>query len=279
MGNVGLRGTSNELVESRNRAITIQNQKAGMSIKVPPRLPQAALTSTPEGNGRSRLIKILFLIALLIVGAVGYFGYQLWRLNSFPPGYRNRPAFGWGERPGEREFSKADEQIDSFNGTTAFGNSPRAILLAQQFSETLKSAREELFTRGLGIELFESTKGEFLTYCELHDEECAFIVHVPGLRHFEKNFTETTDARKLLAQAAWLSAQTVLKANHAGKAHMELAVGLRGISQYSPMMLGYYVEEPSTPDDGIVKYLDDDTLSNFLWSFFAPAANTGKAHP
>jgi hypothetical protein len=153
--------------------------------------------------------------------------------------------------------------------------------LAQQFSETLTTAREKLFTRGLGlgIELFESTKGEFLTYCELHDEECAFIVHVPGLRHFEKNFTETVDARKLLAQAAWLSAQTVLKANHAGKAHMELAVGVRGISQYSPMMLGYYMEHLNAPDDGIVKYVDDDTLSNLLWAFFAPAAKTGKAHP
>jgi hypothetical protein len=250
-----------------------------MKTKAPPFLPQAASTSTPRRNRHSFPTKIVFLIALLIIGPVGYFGYQLWRLNSFPPGYRNRPAFGWGKRPGEEEFSKADGEIDSFGGSTAFGNSPAAIVLAQRFSETLKTAREKLFTRGLGIELFESTKGEFLTYCELHDEECAFIVHVPGLRHFEKNFTETADARKLLAQAAWLSAQTILKANHAGKAHMELAVGVRGISQYSPMMLGYYMEEPSNPDDGIVKYVDDYDLSNLLWAFFAPAANTGKAHP
>lgn len=101
---------------------------------------------------------------------------------------------------------------------------------------------------------------------------------MPGLRLFEKIFTEKVDARKLLAQAAWVSAQKVLKANHAGKAHMELAVGMRGISQYSPMMLGYYMEDLNTPDDGIVKYLDDYTLSNFLWSFFAPAANAEKTH-
>jgi len=102
---------------------------------------------------------VAVLIALLIIGTVGYFGYQLYQLHSFPLGYRNRPASGWGERPGEEEFSQADEQINSFKGTAAFGNSPEAILLAQQFSETLKAAREELFTRGLGIELFESTKG------------------------------------------------------------------------------------------------------------------------
>ena len=250
-----------------------------MKAKIPPPLPQATSTSQPGRDRRSFPGRIVILIVLLIIGTVGYFGHQLYQLHSFPPGYRNRPAFGWGERPGEQEFSRADEQIDLFKDTTAFGNSPAAILLAQQFSETLKAAREELFTRGLGIELFDSTKGEFLTCCELHDGECAFIVHVPGLRQFEKNFTEKVDARKLLAQAAWLSAQKVLKANHAGKAHMELAVGLRGISQYSPIMLGYYLENPNTPDDGIVKYLDDYTLSQFLWSFFVPAANTEKARP
>src|ERR1017187_2575292 len=250
-----------------------------MNAKVPPPLPPAAPTSQP-GRSRHPFPKaVLFLVAPLIIGVVGYFGYHLYQLHSFRPGYRNRPASGWRERPGEREFSRADEQIDTFKGPAACGNSPSAILLAQQFSESLKTAREELFTRGLGIELFESTKGEFLTCCELHDGECAFIVHVPGLRQFEKNFTEKVDARKLLAQAAWLSAQKVLKANHAGKAHMELAVGLRGISQYSPIMLGYYLENPNTPDDGIVKYLDDYTLSQFLWSFFVPAANTEKARP
>jgi hypothetical protein len=245
----------------------------------PPPLPQAAATAKPARNQGSFPRKIVLLIALVIIGVVGYFGYQLYQLNSFPPGYRNRPSSGWRERPGEEEFSKADAQIDSFKGTAAFGNSPAAILLAQQFSETLKAAREEMFTKGLGIELFDSTKGEFLTYCELHDGECAFIVHVPGLRMFEKDFTEKVDARRLLAQAAWASAQKVLKANQAGKAQMELAVGLRGISQYSPMMLGYYMDNLNTPEDGIIKYLDDYTLSNFLWAFFAPPANIEKTLP
>jgi hypothetical protein len=245
----------------------------------PPPLPQTTLPSKLQPYRRLSSGKIILLIVLLAVGIAGYFGYQLYQLHSFPPGYRNRPASGWGTRPGEDEFSKADEQINSFKGTAAFGNSPDAIVLAQQFSETLKAAREELFTKGLGIELFDSTKGEFLSYCELHDQECAFIVHVPGLRLFEKNFTGKVDARKLLAQAAWLSAQKVLKANHAGKPQMELAVGLRGISQYSPMMLGYYKETLNSPDDGIVKYLDDYTLSNFLWAFFAPKSNSEKAQP
>lgn len=240
----------------------------------PPILPPGP-SKSPQRKS-SPVVWILIGVGIL---AVGYFGWQFYQVHSFPAGYRNRPAVGWRTRPGEQEFSAASDQIDSFKGTVAFGNSPKAIALAAQFSVTLKAARAELFTRGLGIELFDSTEGEFLTYCELHDRECAFIVHVPGLRHFEKNFTEKVDARKLLAQAAWLSAQKVLKGSRAGKPQMELAVGLRGISQYSPMMLGYYTEDPTNPDDGIVKYLDDYELSNFLWAFFAPATNVEKMNP
>ncbi|HEX7470414.1 MAG TPA: hypothetical protein VF437_06755 [Verrucomicrobiae bacterium] len=267
---------------------TIDQQPTANSSPMPPPLPKLPQVisegiSTSKSTQKQRPLrsKIVFgiIVALVIGVSGGYFGYQFYQLHSFPPGYRNRPAYGWSERPGEKEFSEADKQIDSFKGTTAFGNSPEAIKLATQFSEALKVAREELFTHGLGIDLFDSTKGEFLTCCELHDRECAFIVHVPGLRHFEKNFTQKVDARKLLAQAAWLSAQKILKANQVGKPQMELAVGLRGISQYSPMMLGYYRENLTDPDDGVVKYLDDYELSNFLWAFFAPVSDVEKTNP
>jgi hypothetical protein len=51
---------------------------------------------------------------------------------------------------------------------------------------------------------------------------------------------------------------------------MELAVGLRGLSQYSPIELGYYDADSSKPDAGLVKYIDDIAQSHFLWTFFAP---------
>ena len=204
-----------------------------------------------------------------VIGAAVYFGCDLYRLYDFPPGYRNRPSSGF-RRPGEHEFDQADEQINSFAGTNAFGNSPAAVKLAQDFAVTLKTARAKLFTPGSRIELFESTKGEFLTYCELHREECVFLVHVPELRRFEKDVLEKVDARKLLAQAAWMTTQTVLKENRIGIPGMELAVGVRGISQYGPITLGYFKGAPTGPDDGVIKYLDDSTQSHFLWTFFAP---------
>jgi len=206
-------------------------------------------------------------LAVLVVASV--FAYHLYRTFAFPPGYRNRPTAGW-HRPGEKEFSRADDQIDSFQGTNAFGNSPEAVKLARHFSDALKAARAQLFTAGVKREILDNTQGEFMTYCELHREECAFIVHVPQLRRFEKDVFETVDARKMLAQTAWMTAQGVLKEQGAGKPRMELAVGLRGISQYGPMMLGYYEESAKAPEDGLIKYLDDRTQTHFLWTFFAP---------
>jgi len=243
-----------------------------------PPLPPGKITSTRRGI-TGRMIALIVVIALAAIGIAGYFGYQLFESYQFPPGYRNQPSTGWSTRPGENEFSAANDQIGSFEETDAFGNSPAAARLAHDFAETLKSAREKLFTKGMPVEILESTKGEFLTYCELHDRECAFIVHVPELRRYEKNFTEKVDARKLLSQAAWASAQSVLKASHQGKPGMELAVGLRGISQYGPIMIGYY-EEESGQTDGIIKDFDDGGLTHFLWPFFAkPTAGESNAPP
>ena len=61
----------------------------------------------------------------------------------------------------------------------------------------------------------------------------------------------------VVSQLAWMTAQDVLKAQGAGKPRMELAVGLRGISQYGPIMLGYFDSTATSPEDGLVKYLDD----------------------
>ncbi len=204
----------------------------------------------------------------MLVG--GVFAYHLQQRFVFPAGYRNQSTVGWGVRQGETEFGNADKQIDSFQGTNAFGNSPEAVKLARHFSEAFKAGRAQMFTPGFKLEILDHTKGEFMTYCELHAEECTFIVHVPQLRKFDEDVFEKVDARKMLAQLAWVTAQGVLEEQAAGKPRMELAVGLRGLSQYGPIMLGYYDEQAKTPEDGLVKYLDDGAQTHFLWTFFAP---------
>jgi hypothetical protein len=227
------------------------------------------MTSVPPATRKTRIAiwsAAFGLVAVAVAGVVAYFGFSLYQLHRFPPGYRNRPTQGF-HRPGQKEFSQANRQIDSFEGTAAFGNSAAAVELAREFSTTFKAARQKYFTRGIPLEVLESTKGEFLTWCELQTRECAFIVHVPDLRNFEHRVFEKEDARRLLAQAAWASAQAALKSRC--QPGMELAVGLRGISQYSPIMLGHCQPEPTGPEDGLVKYIDDTTQSHFLWTFFS----------
>jgi hypothetical protein len=248
------------------------NKPAPKPALPPPFSPPAAPAKSRRNQKASVWIIVGLAILFALSGAV-YGGHKFYYEHSFPSGYRNRPASGWGKRPGKSEFSAANDQLQTFNGVKAFGNSPAAITLAAQFSLALKGVRAEHFTGADYPELFESTQGEFLTYCELHDQECVFIVHVPGLRRFEKKSFEKEDARKQLAEAAWILAQKILKANNAGQPKMELAVGLRGISMYGPIMLGNYDENMSEPEDGMIKYFDDAGMQNYLWAFFAPPSS------
>jgi len=249
---------------------------AGLAVPPPLPGPKPPLIP-PQSNSNSAPAKksipwwaIITFAVLTAILAGGAFAYHVHQTLVFPPGYRNQPTAGWGVRKGEKEFEKANAHIDSFQGTNALGNSPEAVKLARQFSEAFKAGRAQMFSPGFKLEILDHTEGEFMTYCELHAEECAFIVHVPQLRKFNKNMFEKVDARKLLAQLAWMSAQRVLKEQGMGRPRMELAVGLRGISQYGPIMLGHYDENAKAPEDGLVKYFDDFTQTAFLWTFFAP---------
>jgi hypothetical protein len=235
---------------------------------IPPPIPPQR-NAVRAGNSFAKWA-VIALVALAGLAVGGVFAYNLYKSYVFPPGYRNQPTAGWGVRKGEKEFDNANAQINSFAGKNAFGNSPEAVKLARDFSEAFKAERARRFSSGNKLEILDHTDGEFMTCCELHKEECAFIVHVPQLRKFEKDMFAKVDARKSLAQLAWVTAQAVLKKQSAGKPKMELAVGLRGISQYGPIMLGYYDENANAPEDGLVKHLDDGAQTQFLWTFFAP---------
>lgn len=179
---------------------------------VPPPLPP--LPPPLPSPARQRLPKsaVFALTCIMIVAGVFVCReiQEEVKNSTFPSGYRDRPTVGL-VRIGEKEFDAADAQIDSFGGTNAFGNSPEAVRLARRFSEAVKIGRRKLFTSGFDSGLFEQTNGEFLTYCELHARECAFIVHVPPLRKFEDGSDKETNARKALAQLAWSIAQEAIK--------------------------------------------------------------------
>ena len=135
---------------------------------------------------------------------------------------------GFDKTPAGR-LEAAEKKIGTDNDGIAHGNTPEAQALAQKYAQTMKTLREEFFTKGKkGISL---SGGNFVTYCELHEGRCAFITHVPQYRKF------TGDAKDSLAEIAWEAAQeTVSETLHEGD---ELGVGLKGVVIYGSVMVGH----------------------------------------
>ena len=137
-------------------------------------------------------------------------------------------------------LNKAEDSIRTDSGGIADGNSDEARELAREFSEMIQTLREALFTKdGGGISL---SGDKFLTYCELRDGQCAFVVHVPDYRKFEG------EAKESLADLAWMAAQkTVADKLQPGD---KLAVGMKGVVFYGSVMVGQ-VADPEGEDDGL----------------------------
>lgn len=152
------------------------------------------------------------------------------------------------------------------------GNSPKAIAMAQEYSEKLKELSDLLFTSGKKS-LIQLSDGEYLTYCELNRDSCAFIVHVPSYRKF------TNDAKKALVEIAWATAQVTT----AGKLqpNTRLGVGLRGVIMYGEILVGTSVESSEstmTPyrsgtKEDLVTFFQGSETSQFAKSEISGSAN------
>jgi hypothetical protein len=138
-------------------------------------------------------------------------------------------------------------------------------------SSVMKTMRDTFFEKSKKTSMLDS-HDLFRTYCELHDGECIFLVHVPELRRF------TSHAKELLGKAAWSTAQSLLKESGAGKPGMRVAVGLRGIAAYDRVLMGDYLpdykavgaaQEPGlTTNSGISPESD-----LYSWFVTSPATN------
>ncbi len=138
-----------------------------------------------------------------------------------------------GSHPGEAQFRAANEKIDIYRDGVAFGNCPNALAVATKFSAAFKKLRGVFFEGGKSTGLSVSHH-EFLTWCELQETQCVFIVHVPELRRF------TDSAKQSLGRVAWVTAQQCLAAQGLGRPDMKVAVGLRGFALYDRVLIGHY---------------------------------------
>lgn len=133
-------------------------------------------------------------------------------------------------------FKAAERKIGTKSGDkTGFGNSPEAEALAGQFAERLGLMRK------IGIEGSAKKKpslsgGSFLTFCQLDEDSCAFLVHVPDFRNFED------DAKDFINESAWMIAQQLLKETPLPDG-AALAVATKGVLLYDEINIGRHLKE------------------------------------
>jgi hypothetical protein len=89
-----------------------------------------------------------------------------------------------GPASSEDVFDNANRTITSSGGGHAYGNTESAIDMADQYSVMMKSMTDEMFSGGKQRAI-SLTDGEFLTYCQVNESSCAFLVHVPQLRQYK----------------------------------------------------------------------------------------------
>lgn len=133
--------------------------------------------------------------------------------------------------PESRDFRAANNLINTYQGTTAFGNTTQAVAVATSFSRQISVMRDLFFQGGKksGVSISDH---KFLTYCQLSGTNCAIMVHVPELRRFSE------DAKKSFGGMAWTAANIALFGEGLTNADMNLGVGFRGIMLYDRVMVG-----------------------------------------
>jgi hypothetical protein len=108
------------------------------------------------------------------------------------------------------------------------------------------------------------TKDTFKTYCELRNDRCVFLIHVPEMRRF------TDEAQDSLGMDAWKSAQAVLHHKGAGKDGMKLAVGMMGLVSYDRVMMGRYSSDTNNLENGPEQIARGFGSERPLYEWFAP---------
>jgi hypothetical protein len=172
---------------------------------------------------------LLLISGVMAVPFFSGFG-ESWERAQTPPGSP------------QARLKEAESTITTQAQGTAHGNTPEAVELAKEFGSLMKDLREALFTEDKR-KAISLTGGNFVTYCELRDGKCAFLVHVPAYRKFDD------DAKESLAELAWMTAQSAVQDKLAPGD--DLAVGMKGSLLYGSVMVGKVAEEnaESEPDE------------------------------
>ncbi len=166
-----------------------------------------------------------FLTARVWAVFAGIFGLLL----AMTPG-TGPSAASSGSHTVNSAFEEADSLLVGKSKGLVHGNSEAAKELAKEFAAFLKEARNQGIEKNPSKSMLSTTGGEFLTYCQLTPERCAFLVHVPELRQY------TAGAKDFISEAAWVAALSALQSRLDGL--KEISVGVRGALLYDRAVIG-----------------------------------------
>ncbi len=199
---------------------------------------------------------------LLVLGGLGGVGLLLccgftawmWHtIANLPPG---EPV---AENPCQTAFNLANSSISSSSDGVGQGNTDEARELAVVYANTMKSLREEFFTKRGGKAIVSLSGGNFVTYCELNDDACVLLVHVPELRKYEAS------AKDSMVKLAWQAAHITI-ADHLESPPPNLVVGVRGAIFYEGVLIGPAKsgEEIPEPEESYRGLTSREELTNYF---------------
>lgn len=231
------------------------NTKSGENPDLPP-----IIKEPPPIPVRKRSSPWIWGVLVVVFCVAGFVGF---RVVQFVEYMRAHPRAA---QPGELEFREANKEIITGEGNKWFGNNADARALAEEYSKSLKTLRESLITKGDPTAV-GSLEGDFVTYCQLNEDSCVFLVHVPELRRF------TDEAKRSITDAAWMNAQAVIQAK-VKPPPKTVVVGVKGLLLYEAIMVGDYVAKPEPDKDGIATRGSGLQDMELLYPYFAPKTTT-----
>jgi hypothetical protein len=225
----------------------------------PPPLPPAppprpSLGAAPRKSG-------LFARVMIVVGIL-FVAFMVFRVVQFAVHMKDHPVK---REAGMEELSEAARLIVGSSRGIVHGNNSEARKCAEELSRKMQIIRQTMFEGGNpnSIEMKVLTKGEFLVFCQLNEDSCAFLIHVPEMRRY------TDSAKESIAELAYVAAAGILDSAEQRGVH-QLAVATRGSILYETLLIGDYSFESKNPLSHTQKISPKGVLAPPLYPFFAP---------
>ena len=162
-------------------------------------------------------------------------------------------------------FKTADHFLSGRGPVTTSGNTPEAAEIAKAIASMAKEVRADVIGKK-----GSSPIADFSAYAHKTRTQCVVLMRVPDLRSF------TDEAKDIMVQVAWLSAQKVI--GESAPETQSLVVGVRGTILYERALKGTLVEiDPEEPLAGVTEEIKTSKARDFLAAHFSVEEESAEA--